>query len=249
MLKKNMLVGICVFFLGLSTVAYAADTEVILEDDTPDSGFAVKNSSGETTVRAGGDGNVGIGTTSPSQKLDVNGGIKVGNTANATAGTIRWTGSDFEGYDGTQWVSLTSTGGSSGGGGCAPGQDLVNFGGTSICLADGATASASCTNSVWSYSGDRTSIYVSINARYTNGQVQTKASISRSGNYNYFDNCQSGWVNGLSASCETGPGLDMSVSAQTTLNGVSGSGSRTLSPEDYNDYLNLNCSTSVGAWK
>lgn len=61
MLKKNILVGICVFFLGLSISAYAAGTEVILEDDTLDSGFAVKNSSGETTVRAGGDGIVNGG--------------------------------------------------------------------------------------------------------------------------------------------------------------------------------------------
>ena len=115
MLKKNILIGMCVFFLGMSISAYAADTEVILEDDTPDSGFAVTNSSGETTVRAGGDGNVGIGTSSPTQKLDVAGKIKVGDSAaTPTAGTIRWTGSDFEGYDGTQWVSLTSAGGGGG---------------------------------------------------------------------------------------------------------------------------------------
>ena len=63
MLKKNILVGICVFFLGLSISAYAADTEVILEDNTPDSGFAVKNASGETTVRAGGDGIVNGGNS------------------------------------------------------------------------------------------------------------------------------------------------------------------------------------------
>ena len=40
--------------------------------------------------------------------LDVDGGIEVGNTTNTNAGTIRWTGADFEGYDGTQWVSLVS---------------------------------------------------------------------------------------------------------------------------------------------
>ena len=36
------------------------------------------------------------------------GGVQVGNTTNESAGTIRWTGTDFEGYDGTQWVSLVS---------------------------------------------------------------------------------------------------------------------------------------------
>lgn len=56
-------------------------------------------------------GNVSIGTGSDGlEKLEVNGGIKIGNTTNANAGTIRWTGSDFEGYNGTSWVSLTSGG-------------------------------------------------------------------------------------------------------------------------------------------
>jgi FG-GAP repeat protein len=53
--------------------------------------------------------NIGIGTATPTQKLDVNGGIHIGNTAVANAGTIRWNTvkSDFEGYNGNTWVSLT----------------------------------------------------------------------------------------------------------------------------------------------
>lgn len=59
-------------------------------------------------------GNVGIGTTTPSQKLEVAGKIKIGSDATApSAGTIRWSGTDFEGYDGTVWKSLTSGGGGS----------------------------------------------------------------------------------------------------------------------------------------
>ena len=61
------------------------------------------------------DGNVGIGTNNPQAKLDVAGNvnvagkIKVGDdSVSPTAGTIRWTGSDFEGYDGSAWKSLTS---------------------------------------------------------------------------------------------------------------------------------------------
>ena len=55
------------------------------------------------------DGNVGIGTASPQAKLDVAGKIKVGDdSVSPTAGVIRWTGSDFEGYDGSAWKSLTS---------------------------------------------------------------------------------------------------------------------------------------------
>ena len=42
------------------------------------------------------------------------GGCQVGNSANAVAGNIRWSGSDLEVYDGSIWVSLTS--GSGGGG-------------------------------------------------------------------------------------------------------------------------------------
>jgi hypothetical protein len=53
-------------------------------------------------------GNVGIGTSAPQQPLDVNGGIKMGDAPFALPGTIRFHNSDFEGYDGTSWLSLTS---------------------------------------------------------------------------------------------------------------------------------------------
>lgn len=54
-------------------------------------------------------GNVGIGTTSPAEQLEVAGAIVLGNTTTLTpkAGTIRWTGSDVEGYKNNEWVSLT----------------------------------------------------------------------------------------------------------------------------------------------
>ena len=55
---------------------------------------------------------LGIGTDSPDEKLDVTGGIKLGNTTNTNDGTIRYTGSDFEGYSGGSWMSLTGGGGS-----------------------------------------------------------------------------------------------------------------------------------------
>ena len=55
-------------------------------------------------------GNLGIGNLSPSQKLDVNGKIKIADDANvAAAGTIRYntTLQDFEGFNGTTWQSFT----------------------------------------------------------------------------------------------------------------------------------------------
>jgi len=55
-------------------------------------------------------GEVGVGVV-PAEKLHINGGIRLGNTAGTGAGTVRWTGSDFEGYDGATWKSFTATGG------------------------------------------------------------------------------------------------------------------------------------------
>ena len=50
---------------------------------------------------------IGIGVSNPVERLEVAGAINVGGEATAKAGNIRWTGTDFEGYDGTQWLSLT----------------------------------------------------------------------------------------------------------------------------------------------
>ncbi|MCP4709799.1 MAG: hypothetical protein GY869_14345, partial [Planctomycetes bacterium] len=57
-------------------------------------------------------GNVGIGILSPVEKLEVDGGIKVGNSYGTNPGTIRYTGQDFEGYleESRGWVSFTSGG-------------------------------------------------------------------------------------------------------------------------------------------
>lgn len=72
-------------------------------------------------LRAGGNttrmiidstGNIGINTVAPVQKLDVNGKIKLNDDATApVAGTIRWnsTTNDFEGFNGSEWLSFTNT--------------------------------------------------------------------------------------------------------------------------------------------
>lgn len=36
------------------------------------------------------------------------GGLQIGNSTNNNAGNIRWTGTDFQGYNGTAWTSLTT---------------------------------------------------------------------------------------------------------------------------------------------
>ncbi len=76
-----------------------------------------------------GTGDVGIGTRNPIERLDVAGAIRLGSTAAANPGTIRWTGADFEGYDGGSWKSFTATGSGSLPGGTA-GQTLRHDGGS-----------------------------------------------------------------------------------------------------------------------
>ena len=46
-----------------------------------------------------------------SQKLEVDGSINLGDSGESMpeSGTIRWTGSDFEGWNGSTWVSLTQS--------------------------------------------------------------------------------------------------------------------------------------------
>ena len=74
--------------------------------------FDVRNGSNQTLLRIIPNGNIGIGTINPLEKIDINGALRIGTTTSTNSGTIRWTGGDFEGYNGSNWVSLTSgTGG------------------------------------------------------------------------------------------------------------------------------------------
>ena len=51
------------------------------------------------------------GDTYLNGDLGLNGALSIGNTTTGApaSGAIRWTGSDFEGYDGAVWKSLTKT--------------------------------------------------------------------------------------------------------------------------------------------
>ena len=85
-------------------------------EDTDDSYlyFATEsNGAISETLRISSNGNVGVGTTNPTAKLEVNGAIKIGsNTATPVAGMIQYgdpnsTGTNgFYGYDGAAWVKL-----------------------------------------------------------------------------------------------------------------------------------------------
>jgi hypothetical protein len=56
-----------------------------------------------------------LGNTDLLGSLTIGSGLTLGNSSSTTAGTIRWSGADFEGYDGVSWLSLTSGGGGGGG--------------------------------------------------------------------------------------------------------------------------------------
>jgi len=81
-----------------------------LQNDIPYSLMVGFNTTEATLFVGGSNERVGVGTTTPVEKFEVDGGIKIGTSSNTNAGAIRWTGSDFEGYDGSSWVSLTSGG-------------------------------------------------------------------------------------------------------------------------------------------
>ena len=55
---------------------------------------------------------MGIGNSNPQEMLDVTGAIKIGGTlvGAADAGSIRWNGTNFQGYDGTQWITFGASG-------------------------------------------------------------------------------------------------------------------------------------------
>lgn len=50
--------------------------------------------------------NVGVGTTTPVQTLEVNGAIKIGNSTNNQAGSLRYNNGDIELGNGSSWKSL-----------------------------------------------------------------------------------------------------------------------------------------------
>lgn len=54
-------------------------------------------------------GNFGFNSEDPEAMLDVDGTIKIGNSGENVAGAIRWTGSQFQGYDGSAWNNFVSS--------------------------------------------------------------------------------------------------------------------------------------------
>lgn len=75
-------------------------------------GYDAKAGMNDAVVIGNSSVNVGLaGVSAPSEKLEVPGAVKIGDTDNPSpsAGTIRWNevSGNFEGYDGNDWISLS----------------------------------------------------------------------------------------------------------------------------------------------
>lgn len=93
----------------------------------------------------GGTGRLGIGVSNPSETLELVGALKIGNATNTDDGTIRYTGTDFEGRVSGAWQSLTASGGSGSPGGAntqVQFNDSSSFGGSSDFTWDGSSVAA-----------------------------------------------------------------------------------------------------------
>ncbi len=71
MIKKSLLIVFFLLSMVTSPIVFATDSVLTLDTTDSLSGFAVQDSSAATVIRAGGDGNVGIGTTTPGNSLHV----------------------------------------------------------------------------------------------------------------------------------------------------------------------------------
>ena len=94
---------------------YASDPNFYINSRQLSSKLVLAGGNGSTAhMTIDTTGNVGVGSSSPSEKLEVNGAIKLGTTTSTNAGTLRWDGTNFQGYIGGAWANLVPNPPSSG---------------------------------------------------------------------------------------------------------------------------------------
>ncbi len=71
----------------------------------------IEDASGDNIIKFQSDGKIKIGSGTATENLEVGGAIKLGAAVGTADGTVRWTGSDFEGRKGGAWASLTNPAG------------------------------------------------------------------------------------------------------------------------------------------
>jgi hypothetical protein len=70
--------------------------------------FRVKGVDSDSLLIVKDNGNVGVGTTAPAERLEVNGAVRIGNTAQQNEGTVRYSSGTFEGYASSAWYPLNN---------------------------------------------------------------------------------------------------------------------------------------------
>jgi hypothetical protein len=118
----------------------------ITVDNGSDPDFIDFQVNGMVAMTINTDSNVGIGTTQPQEKLEVNGAVLLGNTGNNNPGSIRFNGSDFEGFDGGSWTSFTSGSSSAGSSGIGE-NSFIGAGIGNSATSTGAFVGAGSANS------------------------------------------------------------------------------------------------------
>ncbi len=114
------------------THAFASITAKRINNYNAEIGFVTKDGSNPPTQKVviRSTGELGIGIPNPREKLDVDGAIKVSKSIGNDPGTIRWTGTDFEGRKGNEWVSLTETNTQAGYWSKIPNEEIIEYPGT-----------------------------------------------------------------------------------------------------------------------
>jgi hypothetical protein len=140
--------------LGLGTIATQAANAVNIDGGAIDGATIGANSAQPATVTTftstGIDDNASSTamTIASNQDTTFAQGIKVGNIAGAAgAGNIRWSGTDFLGHNGTEWVSLTSAATASISGNIATFNTSPAVTSTSFADVSGYTTAITVTNS------------------------------------------------------------------------------------------------------
>ncbi len=109
--EKHVSLFVCIASIIVSVVpitSKAADKVVVIPLGTSRAGSeSWLDGAGKVTTAA----DVGIGVTTPAAKLDINGGIKIGEDNSpcdsSKAGIIRWKSGVFEGCNGGKWIALS----------------------------------------------------------------------------------------------------------------------------------------------
>lgn len=178
---------------------------------------------------------VGIGTATPSQVLDVVGGIQLGSTSSDEAGVIRWTGSAFQAFNGTVWNDFASNGSGTSDHGSLSG--LTDDDHTQYALIQTATsATARAINddslreriifpdsSTTDFTGD---LSICVRTNIT-GSGQNDGLVAKDNNFNFGRDSGNGWIfsrnNGTSDSVlgNVVP-TDIEIQACVTHNATSG---------------------------